>query len=556
MDTAIRATIRRETIYHALKNKGAVREGTVLGIMLKNHPELKESIPSVKEEIARVADDLSRKDLAEIESLAKQEDVSYAPPSRERRGLVPIDAPSPFVTRLPPEPSKHLHVGHAISFLINVLYAERHDGEVLLRFEDTNPSLAREEYVTSIQEDITDYLGITVSSVSYSSDMIEQMYELAERLITQGDAYVCSCAGERMRELRRRGEVCEHRQEPVEAHLTAWKEMIAHSRTQGSCVLRLAADMQSTNMVMRDPVLFRISYEPHYRHHTRFCVWPLYDFENAVMDGLEGVTVVLRSNEFGTMRGELQRHIRRSLDLPEPRVYEYGRFEIVGADTRGRVIRERIASGEYLGWDDPRLATLKAMRRRGFAAETFREIAREVGLSPTPTRIDEKMLAKYNRRIVDPHARRFSFVYDPREIVIENYPLREAKLRVHPDREERERVFRLDGRFLIRAEDADLAYFRLMDAGNIRRENGYHFDSQSLEECKAQGGVIINWLPADESEHLPAQVRMPDARCIEGRIERGILSCQPGEIVQLERFGFCRVDSVENGQMSLWFAHK
>lgn len=547
--------IRAEIIYTALKNDGAINENAVFGVVMKHHAaDLKARIPELRARIKEVADEYRGKRMADIEAEAAREGVEYEEKDTTK-DMVELEVDEGFRVRIPPEPSKHLHVGHALSFLINAVYAERYDGEVVLRFEDTNPQLARQEYVDSIRDDVVNYLRIEPARESFASDEMDRFYDAIVRLLEQGDAYVCTCDRETMSQLRQTGGPCEHREAPKDARLAMFENMRSGVFSAGEAVVRLAGDMTHKNAAMRDPVLARISEAEHYRHGREFRVWPLYDLENPVMDAAEGITHVLRDNAFGEMRAELQREVRSRLGLRQPRVHQYGRFVIEGAETSGRKIREGIAAGEYAGWDDPRLATLKTMKRRGFRAATFRDIAREVGLSPSQTRVDVKMLAKYNRRHVDRDARRYSFVFDPVEIDVEGYAPREVALKSHPESEERDRSLRATGRFLLRREDAGLDVFRLMEAGNVERDGGaYRLASESIDEFRASGGsAIVNWLPA--GDYRDCAVVMPDGSTREGLAESSIGKARVGDVVQLERFGFCRIDAQEASRTVLWFAH-
>lgn len=551
----IEERIREEILYTALKNAGRVNENAVFGVLMKDHAAtLKSRIPELRARIKAVADEYRAKSLDEVQAEASSQGVEYVEKDTTK-DLVELEVDGAFRVRLPPEPSKHLHAGHAIHFFINDLYAQRYRGDVVLRFEDTNPQLARQEYADSIREDVLDYLKIEPVEISFASDHMDAFYGAIAKLLEQGDAYVCTCDRETMSRLRQEGVACEHRSAAKLERLQGFERMRSGAYAPGEAVVRLAGDMENKNAAMRDPVLARISDAEHYRHGREYRVWPLYDLENPVMDADEGITHVLRDNSFGEMRAELQREIRSRLGLRQPRVTQYGRFVIEGAETSGRKIREGIERGEYSGWDDPRLATLKAMKRRGFVAETFRDIAREVGLSPSQTRVDLKMLAKYNRRHVDREARRYSFVYDPVEIVVDGYEPREVALKSHPESEERDRALRATGRFLLRREDAQLPFVRLIEAGNVRKSgSSYALESRSVEEFRRAGGTaIVNWLPAEDTR--ACSVVMPDGTMREGLVETALARAPAGAIVQLERFGFCRVDSQEPSRTVVWFAH-
>ena len=553
----IKEQIRKELTLNALKNHGKVNSGTILGVMLSQNAELKKDIPSLRGVIAEIAEEYSQKSFDEIKELAKKYEVKVEEKKKERKGMVELQVSSNYRGRIPPEPSKHLHIGHALSFLINYIYAQKYKGSVVLRFEDTNPELSKQEYVDSIKDDILNYLKIKPAEISFASDNMELFYEKSRELVRTEDAYVCTCTKEQISENRMKMQECECRKRSKEDNETMLNAMIENKTEKGKAVLRLKGDMQSKNAVMRDPILIRISGKEHYKYGNKYTAWPVYDLENSIMDGKEGVTHILRSNEFGTMREQLQKFLKEKLGYALPQVHQYGRFNIKDAETKGREIRKGIEEGQFIGWDDPRLATLKTMKRRGILADTFYEIAREVGLSPSPTTVDWKMIEKYNRRFVDKTSKRYSFIYDPVEISVKGYENKEVALKYHPDAKKAERTFYTNGKFLVRKEDLQ-DYFRLMDAGNIKKEgNDYILESDNIEDFRKNNGKnIINWLPADETQSIDAEIMMPNASILEGKVEKRILGSKIGDIVQLERFGFCRIDEINNNSIKLWYGHK
>jgi glutamyl-tRNA synthetase len=327
-------------------------------------------------------------------------------------------------------------------------------------------------------------------------------------------------------------------------------------------VLRLKIDMESENHAMRDPVVFRICKATHYLQKNRYVVWPMYDFENAVEEELCSITHILRSIEFGEMRIELQNYIKELFGFKKQTVVQYGRFNVLGAITQGRLIRKLIQEKEYVGWDDPRLVTVKALKRRGIQKETFRELAVEVGLSLTPTNLDWSIISAINRKILDPRCNRYFFVENPKEIKIEGAREGTANLKLHPDFPERgARKLRTKNRFLITKKDfdeiKDKKLVRLMDCLNFRKiKKTFIFDSREYEEyCKKLGRKIIHWLPADKKQLVNVEVMMPDATIKKGFGEAALKKLKPGDVIQFARFGFCRLDKKEKNKLKFWFAH-
>ena len=283
----------------------------------------------------------------------------------------------------------------------------------------------------------------------------------------------------------------------------------------------------------------------------------MYDFENAIEEGLLRITHVLRSNEFET-RIELQEHIRGIFGLPNPTIKQYARFNVTDAVTKGREIRELIESGEYIGWDDPRLVTLRALKRRGIVKESFYELAKVVGMSKASSNLDFSVIAAINRKLLDESAFRFFFIGDYEEIAVVGAPSRKVELNLHPHHHKGGRRFGVGERFYVSKKDlseiSEGELFRLMDCLNVVRKDGkFVFDSLDVSEYKKRGKRIVHWLPVDEV--VDAEILMPDCQTVYGYCEKNVSMLKPGDVIQFERFGFCRLDSVEDGKYMFWYGH-
>jgi glutamyl-tRNA synthetase len=268
------------------------------------------------------------------------------------------------------------------------------------------------------------------------------------------------------------------------------------------------------------------------------------------------VTHILRSAEF-ELRIELQDLIRNKLDLPAIPSIEFGRINVTGALTQGRDIRAKIESGEYSGWDDPRLVTIKTLRRRGIVPASFRELIYDLGFGTGQANLDFSMIAAINRKIVDPTTPRRFFVADPVAIVVDKAPAKEAHLPVHPqnpDMGTRTLTVKAGQTVFITTEDSKRKdkLLRLMDYCNITRkgnkDTSFVFDSPDIETFREKGGAIIHWLPDDQT--VPCEIMMPDATVVKGVAEASIKDFKVGSLVQFERFGFCRLDAIEKAEGS------
>ncbi len=509
----------------------------------------KKQIPSIMPEIEKIVSEVnsmsSEKRISEFEKFKqyvkeKEHKEKTLPELPNVKGIV--------VTRIPPEPSKHLHIGHAISFVLNYIYAKRYNGKCILRFEDANPEKVTKEYADSIVEDIEEYLDIKVDSVKYVSDDMPLMYEFAEKLLKSKKAYMCFCSREDMQKLRHEGKECSCRTNNLEKNMDEWKKFLKGNYMNGECVLRLVGDMQNKNHVMRDPVIFRAVEASHFRHKNKYKVWPMYDFYNPIEDSLMGITHILRSNEF-EQRVELQDLIKETLGLGKQTIVQYGRFNVIDATTKGREIRELIESGEFIGWDDPRLVTLKALKRRGITKEVIYALVNEVGLSKYQVNLDFDMIAAISRKILDKKVDRYYFVKDPVKLDFKNkVEERVVEIKIHPDRDEKRKV-KVDGDIFISKEDYEKfkgSEIRLMNLFNIKLGKKCEVVEDNMKVQK------IQWV----SEGLKAKIMMDSGEYAFGLVEEGIKRLKNSEIVQLERFGFARLDKKEKGELIFWFTHK
>lgn len=565
LDKGILKDIRAYSLKNALKFEGKASAGAVMGKILAAHPELKQQAKDLGKALGPIIGEVNRmkpgEQRAELEKIAPELLIEEKKETKKDLPELEGAVMGAVVTRIPPEPSKYAHIGHALSFLINYLYAKKYNGRCILKFEDTNPEKCTQEFVDVMTEDILGYLKIQPDEVMLVSDDIPRMYQEAEKLIRKGKAFVCLCPREKMQELRHKAVCCEHRDCSTEENLTLWKKMLDGRFKPGEATLRLVGDMEADNQVMRDPVLFRINNTEHFKHGTKYKAWPMYDFENVVGDCVHGVTHILRSSEFGTMRNELQNRLKDLMGFKRQHIVHYGRINITGAIAQGREIREKIASGEMLGWDDPRLVTLRALKRRGILPEAIHELVYEVGLSLAQTNIDFTVLAAINRRLLDERANRYFFIPYPEKVSIEGAPEQEVRLKLHPEDEKRGyRMHKTHEEFLLTPEDAGALkqgeLYRLMDCLNFRKEGKrLVFDSLEYEKYKDRGSRIMHWLPAD-SELIDIEVLMPTGKWMEGKGEPSMKDINVDDVVQAERFGFMRLDEKTPKKLKFWYTHK
>lgn len=561
MDEKLGKTIRKYALENALKFDGKSQTGAVIGKVLSENPGLKNEMKSLGKEISRIVSDVNKLSVeeqrTELENIAPE--LLEKKKEKKQRNIfefLGINKGEKITTAFPPEPSKYPHIGHAKAILLNYELAKTYKGKFILRFEDTNPELAKKEFY-DIHIDNYKWLGIKWNKLDHVSDHMKELYKYAGELIKKGFAYMCTCEQEKIKENRMKRNECDCRKLNPDENLNLWKTMPEMGEGQG--VLRLKADMKSQNTAMRDPALIRIIKEPHPRTGKKYVLWPTYDFENAVMDGIEGITHRLRSKEF-ELRNELQRFIQKNLGFKETNIYEFARFNLEGVESSGRTIRKKIESRELIGWDDPSLTTIVALRRRGFLADAIKNFLLSTGITKSEAILTWDDLIVHNRRLLDKDSERYFFIGDCVEINIENCQVKKAELKLHPEKRKRERKFSIDGSFIIEKKDYDNLedgkLYRLMDCLNFRKKgDSFVFDSEDVETYRKEGSKIIHWLPLNDNL-IDAEILMPDKQIVKGKAEKSVKNIRQEEVIQFERFGFCRLDKKEKEKLCFWYTHR
>ena len=388
-------------------------------------------------------------------------------------------------TRFPPEPNGYLHIGHAKSICLNFGVAEDYNGLCNLRFDDTNPTKEDVEYVDSIQEDIR-WLGFSWGDRRfYASDYFERLYEYAVELIKKGLAYVDDLTAEEIRAYRgtltEPGVESPHRGRSVEENLDLFTRMRAGEFPDGARVLRAKIDMASPNLVMRDPVIYRIAHVPHHRTGDAWCIYPMYDFAHPLSDAIEGITHSLCTLEFEEHR-PFYDWLLESLGFPageRPRQIEFARLNLSGAITSKRKLRQLVEEGHVRGWDDPRMPTISGMRRRGYPPAAVRAFCEEIGVAKSNSTVDSAMLEHCVRDELNRNAPRIMAVLHPLKLVITNYPEGETEylLAENSPTHGGQRYVPFGRELYIDREDfmedAPKKFFRLKPGGEVRLKHAY-----------------------------------------------------------------------------------
>ena len=518
------------------------------------------------------------------------------------------------VTRFPPEPNGYLHIGHAKSITLNFGIAQEFGGVCHLRFDDTNPETENAEYVEAIIRDVK-WLGWDWGEHLYfASDYFEKFYEIAEELIRKGKAYVDSQTEEEIRE--QRGTITEpgrpspYRDRSVEENLDLFRRMRAGEFPDGAHVLRAKIDMASPNMLLRDPVLYRIRHAPHYRTGDRWCIYPMYDFAHPLEDAIEDVTHSICTLEFETNR-PLYDWVVENADLgTRPRQYEFARLNLDYTVMSKRKLLQLVEGGYVSGWDDPRMPTIAGLRRRGVTPEAIRAFCEMIGVTKADSRVDIGKLEYAIRTDLNTRAPRVLCVLDPLRVVITNWPagkveMLDAPYWPHDVPKEGSRPLPFSGELLIErsdfAEDPPPGWHRLAPGREVRLRYGYiircdevvkdergevvelrcSYDPATRGGATPDGRVVkgtIHWVSAAHA--VPCEVRLydrlftvPDPEAAAGedgdfteflnpqslvvvkdaRIEPSVRDAAPGTHFQFERLGYFFTDPVDSAPGALVF---
>ena len=506
------------------------------------------------------------------------------------------------VTRFPPEPNGYLHIGHAKSILLNYGLAKEYGGQFNLRFDDTNPTKEKTEFVQSILEDVK-WLGADFGDrVFFASNYFDQMYEAAVKLIKKGKAFVCDLSADEIREYRgtltEPGKESPYRNRSIEENLELFEGMKNGEYPDGSKVLRAKIDMASPNINMRDPVIYRVARMTHHNTGDKWCIYPMYDFAHPIEDAIEGVSHSICTLEFEDHR-PLYDWVVRELEYENPpKQIEFAKLYLTNVITGKRYIKKLVEDGIVDGWDDPRLVSIAALRRRGFTADSIKKFMELVGISKSNSSVDYAMLEYCVRDDLKLKANRYMAVVDPIKLVIDNYPEDQVEMLDSANNQENEaagvRQIPFSKYLYIERDDfmeePPKKYFRLFPGNEVRLMNAYFVTCTGFEkdengnvttvhctydpETKSGSGFnarkvkgTIHWVSAESA--IDAEVRLyenivdeekgklnedgslnlnPNSLVVKQgcKLEKTFAEAKPGEAFQFVRNGFFCLDSKDS----------
>jgi glutamyl-tRNA synthetase len=579
-DKALRELVLKAALLNALQHGGKAQAGALVGRIIGEKQELKTEAKELSGLISKVVNEVNSLSVEEQKRKVEEKwpEALKKEKLEEEKRLPPLpnaDKYKQVVTRFSPNPDCVLHLGSARAIILSHEYARLYKGKFLLRFEDTDPKVKKPvlEVYDRVREDLA-WLGCKADEEYTQSDRLPIYYEYAERLLREGNAYVCECPPEKFRKKTLSRKACDCRDLPATKNLEGWRFMLEGGYGEGEAVVRVKTDLNHPNPAVRDwPALRIIDTEkyPHPRVGSKYRVWPLYNMAAGVDDHLMGITHVIRGKEHLTNQVR-QEYMYKHLGWKYPEAIHYGRLKITGAFLSKSKIVQGVKEGVYTGWDDPRLATFAALRKRGITPDAIKKMIVDVGPKTADVTLSWENLYAYNRKILDPQSDRYFFVSEPIELKVKSVPkVFKAKLPLHPEKPERGfREYTVTPKrekgvaiFWIAKRDADVAavgkVIRLMELFNVKMESvnadsvEASFASEAYEEARKAKAKLIHWIP--KGEEIPCQVVMPDAAVNEGIAERACKKLKSDTVIQFERFGFVRVDK-NDAKLTAYFAHK
>ena len=554
-----KAIIRKYVLQNAVFYSGKANPNAVLGKVMADEPALRKDVKEVREDIQEIIKKINRLGAEE----QKNQLVCISPDLLKKEvkvqeGLPPLReaVECKVVTRFAPSPTGPLSIFQVSrAVMISYLYAKQYKGSFVLRIEDTDASKVKKEYYDMIKEDLRN-IGVKWDKLLLQSDQIPTYYKYAEELINKGEIYACFCPAEKFREIKKGKQNCRCRDCSPKENMGIWKKAISGGYKDGDVVFRLKTSMHDPNPVLRDPPLLRVNKTRHPLKGTKYKVWPLYNFSCTIDDHVLGITHVFRGKEH-EHNTSVQRRIYEALGWKQPITINFGMIYLPGEKFHTRDVVERIKSGSISGWDDPALPTVRALLRRGFSPEAFRLFSTQCSLTKHDINVNWETFYGINRRVIDPDSDRYRVVINPVEIdvggCVKDLCVGDfVPIQIHPEKKET-RKLPVTSRVYISREDFRKLKgkkVRLLDLFNVNLDK----KTKSLKSQAISDSVQkIQWVPQGG---IDVTVINPDGKELRGVGEPAMKGLAKGDVIQMLRIGFGRVDKKTKTGIQIVFAHK
>lgn len=559
MSDQIEDTIRKFALQNAVFFKGTANPKAVVGKILGGCPELRSKAAEITPLINQIVEEVNAMGLeAQTKALAEVDSTMLVKEKKERKYELPEleNVDGKVVMRIAPGPSGPLHLGHTRVSILNDEYVKRYGGDLVLRFEDTNPEKIDPDAYDMIPEDL-EWLGVKCNRKYIQSDRFEMYYDYTRKLLEAGHAYVCTCDAEHWRQLKEQKQACPCHDLPVETQLERYDKFLAGEYKEGEAVVVVKTDIAHPNPAVRDFVALRLVDHPHPLTGDKYVAYPMMNLSVAIDDHEMGMTHVIRGKDHlnNTFR---QEYIFDYFGWKKPVYYHYGLVNIPDTVLKTSLIKQSIGEGEYSGWDDVRTGTVRAMARRGIKPEAIRRYWVESGIKPVDITFTWENLYGMNRDVIDGVSNRYFFVGNPVRYDIDGIDEIVGKAPLHPDHPERgDRVYKLeDPRTIFLSSDdsktfLDSGMVRLKDLCNIEYGLPAKYAGDDVSVLR-KGVRAVQWVGTDS---VKASLVMPDGSITEGLVEGAVLR-EESETVQLERIGFVRIEGKDQDSVRMVFAHR
>jgi glutamyl-tRNA synthetase len=557
----IREYMRDKIFKYVLQNAvfygGKANPKSVMGKVMSSEPDLREKSFQAVIEVEKMVQEVnSMSPERQKELLEKEAPELLERGERKQEGIpeLPEAVEGKVVTRFAPAPTGPLNISHLLrAVMLSYLYAKKYKGRFIVRFEDTDASRIKKSYYGMIREDL-EMAGVKWNRIGNVSDDMKAFYRNAELLVGKSKAYMCACPAEAFRKLKLIKTPCPCRDNSRKVNMVKWKLALSGKYREGGIVLRFKTSMKDPNPALRDPPIMRVSKTAHPLKGRKYPVWPLYNFANVVSDHEGGITHVFRGKEH-EHNTEIQRRMYQALGWKPPATVNFGMIYLSDDKLHTRDVAGMIKSKKVSGWDDPRLHTIRSLIRRGFTPEAFAGYAEHCSLTKTDIRLDWKIFESYNRKALDPIADRCMVVTDPVKIDISKTDQvgRSISVRVHPEKPAT-RTIKVTKNVFVSREDYKRfrgKEIRLKELANgvLARRLKPTGEGSDVRDRKLQK---IQWVP---EPHVNVRIVKPEAE-LNGIGEQSMRKLRVGDLIQMERIGFGRVDKKAGDKVTIFFAHK
>ncbi|MCW3999947.1 MAG: glutamate--tRNA ligase [Candidatus Bathyarchaeota archaeon] len=577
-DNELRQLIRKAALLNAVSHDGKAQAGAMVGKVLGERADLRSQVKELSAVINAVVSEVNSLSLSEQKAIVEQNwPETQKKHEAEEKKLAPLpnaDKYKQITTRFSPNPDCVLHLGSARAIVLSHEYARMYNGKFILRFEDTDPKTKKPQlqFYESIRQDLK-WLGCKWDEEYIQSDRLEIYYEIVGKLIGDGNAYVCECTPEEFRNKTIAKQACPCRGISPAEQMERWRKMLGGGYQEGQAVVRVKTELDHPNPAIRDWPALRIidtKKYPHPRVGSKYFLWPLYNLAAGIDDHLMGMTHIIRGKEHYTNMVR-QKYMYQHLGWSYPEAIHYGRLKITGAALSKSKIVAGIKDGDYADFDDPRLGTFQALRKRGITPEAIKKVIVDVGVKPNDVTLSWETLNSYNRKILDAKSSRYFFVASPVELKVTGVPKSfDVKLPLHPEQPTRGvREYTVtpssDGTVSLWIAQSDAQAMqvdqtlRLMELFNLKvtsktadTVNAVYL-SESYDDVRKSKAQLIQWIA--QGEVYPAEVVQQDASVTGGYAEVACKKLKPDDIIQFERYGFVRVDKV-GSKLVVYYAQK